>query len=163
IAEDFSRAGALVEIRNASDLAPAVARLLDNLDEARAVGERARACAESERGATARALGETRVLYDSGVPRRLTWQPWLAVALALSKLWKWGGRRRQSRSLARQRKLDAPVISVGNLTMGGTGKTPFVLRLTELLLERGRRPGILTRGYGRASPEKVLLLRPGAA
>ena len=36
-----------------------------------------------------------------------------------------------------RRKLDVPVISVGNLTMGGTGKTPCVLRLTELLRERG--------------------------
>ena len=44
------------------------------------------------------------------------------------------------------------MISVGNLTMGGTGKTPCVLRLAELLRERGRKPGILTRGYGRISP-----------
>ena len=54
------------------------------------------------------------------------------------------------------------MISVGNLTMGGTGKTPCVLRLVEALKERGHRPGILTRGYGRGSPEKQLLLPPGA-
>ena len=53
------------------------------------------------------------------------------------------------------RALDVPVISVGNLTMGGTGKTPCVLRLAELLRERGRKPGILTRGYGRKSPVSV--------
>jgi tetraacyldisaccharide 4'-kinase len=47
--------------------------------------------------------------------------------------------------------------------MGGTGKTPFVLRLAEILRDRGRRPGILTRGYGRGSVERMLLLRPGAA
>jgi tetraacyldisaccharide 4'-kinase len=46
--------------------------------------------------------------------------------------------------------------------MGGTGKTPFVLRLAELLNARGRRPGILTRGYGRATPDKRLVLAPGA-
>jgi tetraacyldisaccharide 4'-kinase len=162
IAEDFSRAGASVEIRGASELAPAVARLLDHPEDARAIGERARACAEAERGSTARALAETRALYDSGVPRRLAWQPWLAIALALSQLWKCGGRWKQARGLARRRKLDAPVVSVGNLTMGGTGKTPFVLRLAEILRDRGRHPGILTRGHGRGSVERTLLLRPGA-
>jgi tetraacyldisaccharide 4'-kinase len=54
------------------------------------------------------------------------------------------------------------VISVGNITMGGTGKTPCVLRLVELLREAGRRPGILTRGYGRGSAESHLALAPGA-
>jgi tetraacyldisaccharide 4'-kinase len=45
--------------------------------------------------------------------------------------------------------------------MGGTGKTPCVLRLAAALKQRGRTPGILTRGYGRASPEKELILTPG--
>jgi len=53
------------------------------------------------------------------------------------------------------------VVSVGNLTMGGTGKTPCVLRITEALKERGRKPGILTRGYGRKSLETVLAIPPG--
>ena len=59
----------------------------------------------------------------------------------------------------RRRKLDAPVVSVGNLTMGGTGKTPCVLRLAELLKAAARRPGILTRGYGRGSPDKHMVVR----
>ncbi|MBU8899208.1 tetraacyldisaccharide 4'-kinase [Corallococcus sp. H22C18031201] len=45
------------------------------------------------------------------------------------------------------------VISVGNLNVGGTGKTPAVLYLAELLVREGRKVGILTRGYGRASTE----------
>jgi tetraacyldisaccharide 4'-kinase len=45
--------------------------------------------------------------------------------------------------------------------MGGTGKTPCVLRLAELLGERGRKPGILTRGYGRKSPVPALALPVG--
>jgi tetraacyldisaccharide 4'-kinase len=44
-------------------------------------------------------------------------------------------------------KLDAPVVSVGNLTAGGTGKTPFVVFLVRELAGRGRRPGVLSRGY----------------
>ncbi len=52
----------------------------------------------------------------------------------------------------RQRRLDAHVISVGNLTVGGTGKTPMVLWIAERLLAEGKKTGILTRGYrGRAA------------
>lgn len=46
--------------------------------------------------------------------------------------------------------LPAPVVSVGNLTVGGTGKTPTVAFLCRLARECGRRPGVLARGYGRA-------------
>jgi tetraacyldisaccharide 4'-kinase len=65
----------------------------------------------------------------------------------------------------RERRLEGVVISVGNLTAGGTGKTPMVLWLAERLAAEGKKPGILTRGYrGRASPEgstsdEVQLLR----
>jgi tetraacyldisaccharide 4'-kinase len=87
----------------------------------------------------------------------------LTIAWALSRIWKWGGRRRMTRNVARRRRLDAPVISVGNITMGGTGKTPCVLRLAELLKHNGARPGILTRGYGRGSPDKMMAVAPGGA
>jgi tetraacyldisaccharide 4'-kinase len=49
--------------------------------------------------------------------------------------------------LLKQRRLNGTVISVGNLTTGGTGKTPMVLWIAQRLLEEGKRPGILTRGY----------------
>ena len=44
-------------------------------------------------------------------------------------------------------RVDAPVISVGNLTAGGTGKTPMVAWLARELIRRGLRPGIVSRGY----------------
>lgn len=47
-------------------------------------------------------------------------------------------------------RLGVPVLSVGNLTVGGTGKTPAVAWLCALANARGRRPGVLARGYGRA-------------
>ena len=48
----------------------------------------------------------------------------------------------------RTSRVDAPVVSIGNLTVGGTGKTPFALWLVERLIARGMRPAIVSRGYG---------------
>jgi tetraacyldisaccharide 4'-kinase len=50
--------------------------------------------------------------------------------------------------LFRSQRLDVPVIVVGNITAGGTGKTPLVIWLCNLLRERGFHPGIVSRGYG---------------
>ena len=49
----------------------------------------------------------------------------------------------------RQRRLERPVVSVGNLRVGGAGKTPIVEYLARMLVAGGERPAILTRGYGR--------------
>jgi tetraacyldisaccharide 4'-kinase len=51
-----------------------------------------------------------------------------------------------------RRRLSSPVISVGNLSVGGTGKTPLVAHIAQWLLARGERPAILSRGYGRQDP-----------
>jgi len=58
-------------------------------------------------------------------------------------------RRRVERRPHSQRRLSKPVISVGNLSMGGTGKTPVVAAIAKWLVDHGHRPSILTRGYGR--------------
>jgi tetraacyldisaccharide 4'-kinase len=50
--------------------------------------------------------------------------------------------------LFRVRRLPVPVIVVGNLTVGGTGKTPLTLRIVKWLAELGYHPGIISRGYG---------------
>lgn len=58
-------------------------------------------------------------------------------------------RRRFERQPQRQRRLQKPVISVGNLSMGGTGKTPVVAAIAHWLIAQGQRPAILSRGYAR--------------
>ncbi len=163
IDDQFRAAGASVRIEDASELAGAVDRLLSDPHGAREIGRRALACAEARRGATASALAEIRQLHRGHIPRYRPAMPWYAAAWLLSHAWLAGSKRKQAAGLRDRRKLDAPVISVGNLSMGGTGKTPCVLRLAETAVERGRRPGILTRGYGRGTLEKNLVLAPGAA
>jgi tetraacyldisaccharide 4'-kinase len=60
--------------------------------------------------------------------------------------------RAYRKGILKPRRLDGTVISVGNLTVGGTGKTPMVLWIAERLASEGKSAGILTRGYrGRPS------------
>jgi tetraacyldisaccharide 4'-kinase len=65
------------------------------------------------------------------------------------------------RGLLRVTRAGRPVVSVGNLAAGGTGKTPFVRWLASELLFRGQKPAILTRGYGRGS-RGIVLVSDGA-
>jgi tetraacyldisaccharide 4'-kinase len=61
-------------------------------------------------------------------------------------------------SVLKSNNLDVPVISVGNITVGGTGKTPLVARIATILAENGRKPGILTRGYKRENPHQRVVV-----
>lgn len=58
-------------------------------------------------------------------------------------------------------RLDAPVISVGNITAGGTGKTPLVAWLARAVAREGRRPCVLTRGYGRKDERVRVVVSDG--
>jgi tetraacyldisaccharide 4'-kinase len=72
-----------------------------------------------------------------------------------------GGRNAlYERGILRSRALRGPVVSVGNISAGGSGKTPFVILLGELLKARAIRFDVLSRGYGRGS-RGVLLVDPG--
>jgi tetraacyldisaccharide 4'-kinase len=65
------------------------------------------------------------------------------------------------RGLFHVHEIGAPVISVGNLTTGGTGKTPVVEWICRELARRNRRVCILTRGYGRANPRRRVIVSSG--
>lgn len=66
------------------------------------------------------------------------------------------------RGVLSSRRLQRPVVSVGNLSVGGSGKTPFVIALGELLKARGIRFDVLTRGYGRKT-RGVLVVETGGS
>ena len=57
--------------------------------------------------------------------------------------------------------LGAKTVSIGNITVGGTGKTPLVAFVAETLFEAGETVCILTRGYGRINPKKRVLVTDG--
>ena len=59
--------------------------------------------------------------------------------------------------------LGVPVISIGNITMGGTGKTPLVAYVAELLDRKNETVCIISRGYGRSNPGKRVLVSDGKA
>jgi tetraacyldisaccharide 4'-kinase len=70
----------------------------------------------------------------------------------LSTLYAAVARRRRERYARRpdlRRRLRNPVVSVGNLAVGGRGKTPVTASIARMLLDMGERPAILSRGYGR--------------
>jgi tetraacyldisaccharide 4'-kinase len=66
------------------------------------------------------------------------------------------------RGALKPNKLVGPVVSIGNLSVGGSGKTPFVMLLGELLKARGMKFDVLSRGYGRQS-RGVAMVDPGGS
>jgi tetraacyldisaccharide 4'-kinase len=63
----------------------------------------------------------------------------------------------------RTKKLPCRVISVGNITLGGTGKTPTVINIAGLMLQYGRSPLVLSRGYGRPDESSMVVVSDGVS
>ncbi len=158
IADDFRAAGATVEIARPEELGDAISMLLADSEANARIGGRALECAEARRGASAVAVACMRRLYDTHLPHHRRAQPWHTLGLPLARVWELGA---AGRSGTCPTKLDVPVISVGNLSMGGTGKTPCVLHLAGQLRAAGHTPAILTRGYGRHALAGDLSVAPG--
>jgi tetraacyldisaccharide 4'-kinase len=65
------------------------------------------------------------------------------------------------RRLLKQKRAPVSVISIGNITVGGTGKTPFVIMLSQRLRSLGKSVAVVTRGYGRRRKDPVLIVSRG--
>lgn len=161
IAADFERAEATLRVESPELLPDAVRTLLLDPEFRRQLGERALAQFEAGRGATARAADRVSDLFEGSVPRppRSWWH--FVFFWPFARLWEWGARRKRERQTPQAQRLPAPVLSVGNLTTGGAGKTPTVLWLAHQLQARGLAPAILTRGYRRVSREPLVIAGPG--
>jgi len=87
---------------------------------------------------------------------------WGKILWPLSKLFAYVVRLRKycyEKNIFAKYKAEVPVVIVGNLTVGGTGKTPLVIYLARLLTAHGYRPGIVSRGY-KGQVNSVILVSP---
>jgi tetraacyldisaccharide 4'-kinase len=89
--------------------------------------------------------------YEKSVPNPFL-IPLAAIFRKIVTIRRWSYRR----GLKKVSRLPVPVIVVGNLTVGGTGKTPLVVWLARFLKEKGFRPGIISRGYGASHAQRPL-------
>lgn len=103
----------------------------------------------------------TRAWYNDGF--------WVKCLLPLSWLYAWVSARRAAKQrLALPGGVSSsgerlPVVVIGNITVGGTGKTPLVLALVEFLIAQGFSPGVVSRGYKGKLSRQGALIPPGAS
>jgi tetraacyldisaccharide 4'-kinase len=144
--------------------------LIENGGERTTLGRNALAALESQRGATARTVSALLQLMSvspykaqskNGQPpgRGLRMNPLTGLYGAATAL----RNTLFDRGVLPSRRLERPVVSVGNLSVGGSGKTPFVIALGELLKARGIRFDVLTRGYGRMTRGVLIVETDGKA
>jgi len=96
--------------------------------------------------------------------RKPVWEPLFRLLKLASVVYGWIHQLRlwaYRTGCLKAKRLDCRVISVGNLTLGGTGKSPMVMKIVRLLKERGFHPAILSRGYGRMVKEQVQVVNDG--
>jgi 3-deoxy-D-manno-octulosonic-acid transferase len=151
IAAEFRNAGAAVEVSSGEDLGRRWLELLEDPSRRESLGGTARRLVERNRGATERTIERLAVVLEESRPRgERSWTLLRTALRPLSPLYglaAWARAYAYRAGLLHSRRLPATVISVGNLTVGGTGKTPFVAWLADRLEREGRSVGILTRGY----------------
>jgi len=100
---------------------------------------------------------------DDGSTRRL--DPFILFLVFLSLLYRQTIKLRDrlyDTGVFKGRKLPGKVISIGNITVGGTGKTPMVILLANMLKKQGYLPAILSRGYGGKKKSPVNVVSDGA-
>jgi hypothetical protein len=163
---DSLRSHDALRIAEKEDLASTSLNFFSNRAAAEAMGARAKEVFDRQAGATDRCVAAIRELLDSSssrsvrhdsksASRPLLWPlvPVYRLGLALRELQLRTG-------LKPIRRLRWPVVSIGNLSTGGAGKTPLTIALAKALTARGLHVGVLSRGYGRGAPRFHFWLTP---
>lgn len=150
----FEAAHAFLRIRNGGELRNAILAAAGD----RELGGRARETAESQRGAAVRCAKAVLEVYASKYPCYRPAQPAFAMLWFLAGIWRVASARDRRAKLGRRKTLPVPVISVGNITAGGTGKTPVTIELLRAF--QSVAPAVLTRGHGRCAQD-IVVVRPG--
>jgi tetraacyldisaccharide 4'-kinase len=91
--------------------------------------------------------------------------PILSLLLPLSALFSFVTSRRRLAFQTGEKiawRAPVPLVIVGNITVGGTGKTPVVIHLVEALQQRGFKPGVISRGFGGQSEHYPMAVQPGS-
>ena len=157
---------AIWQVKGAYELAVAISEILDKPKEAGELGLRARQVAQSRAGATQRAVEQAARLHSEAAPATPRSALKSCVLWLPSLLWGAAARLRLAayqRNYLRKRRLGAFTVCVGNITVGGTGKTPMVQWLLKGFHSRGRSLGVILRGYRRMESEAATIIPPGAA
>ncbi len=165
ITRDFLEHQAIVQIQGEQDLLPAIRDLLTNPRRAADMGKRGQQFVRSQQGVSEALAERLWPLYHSACWRKPRSGLSRLLLSPLALLWRWGGSFKRSGSERRAAgllPLPVPVVSVGGITIGGSGKTPFTNYLAAALKAHDRSPAILTRGYGRRFPAESIVLPPGA-
>ena len=103
-----------------------------------------------------------RATFESWLHRQWTKRGLLAWALSpLSLVFLCAARNRRNKT--KPHRLPVPVVVVGNIYVGGTGKTPVTIALVKELLKRGYHPGVVSRGFGRKEDAPLMVLRDSPA
>lgn len=180
IAAMLIQAGGGIQVAGAGDLAQEMEKLLEDRARLDVMGQAARGVIDENRGALEKTLVVIdKVLRDhakgnvdrpSDLDRAhssadkhhaAVFRP---LARAVTVPWELLVRARlflYQRGWLRTHKLPRPVLSIGNLTVGGTGKTPLVIELAGWLKAKGKRVCILSRGYRRRSQAAMVLVSDG--
>jgi 3-deoxy-D-manno-octulosonic-acid transferase len=161
IAREFTNAGALERIPDSVSLAGAVDALLTNTTRAAEIGDRAQRLAMSKRGVVSQLTKELFRAVGEAVPDPPRTLASRYILGPLSLLWLAGHRFNVARMFAGRKSLSTRVVSIGGLNMGGSGKTPMVEHIARRLYDAGKNPAILTRGYRKKSPSRIVVVPRG--
>jgi tetraacyldisaccharide 4'-kinase len=153
IEQHFEAQRALLRIADGTELASAVERAATDPE----LGRRAHAAAAMKCGAAGRTADAVMEIYATRYPTERIAQPAYMLLWGFAQLWRLGSANDLRSKRARMKRLPIPVVSVGNITAGGTGKTPVTLELLHDLAPL--KPALLTRGHGRNTTDIVLLPR----